>query len=282
MKLIIKKILNKIGIRNDLLKLYWSSNKYLAKKKWDNFGDALVPLLIEKISGKKVKWAPTDEKSNKIIKKAKVYLAIGSILEQAGPNNIVWGSGIMHSTSKLKKSTFLAVRGPISYSRVLASGFKMDKIWGDPALLLPMYFPVPKSVKRDVASIIPHYVDYPEVFEKYKHKEGIEVLDLKSSDIDLLIQKIATSKIVFSSSLHGLIVAHAYGIKAIWVLFSDKLNGDDIKFNDYFMSLNIRLYKPFEFNENLISKTFDKEISVPKTQKLQEVQLNLIKSCPFI
>ncbi|OAB75748.1 polysaccharide pyruvyl transferase family protein [Cochleicola gelatinilyticus] len=266
----------------DTFPVYWSSNKYLAGKEWDNFGDALVPLLVERISGKKVVWTNKNAAVANNNGLSKVFFTIGSILDQAKENNIVWGSGIMHSQKPIQKSTFLAVRGPISYSRVLASGQHMEPIWGDPALLCPFYFPVPKKTQTNTIALVPHYVDYEAVNNKYKDEEGVIVIDLKDPDIPGVIEKIATASMVFSSSLHGLIVAHAYGIKAAWVLFSDKLDGDDIKFNDYFMSVGIRLYKPFQYDDVLLTRKIASESLLPDLAVLQKVQLDLLHSCPFL
>lgn len=274
---IIKTILFTLGLRSEFFHVYWSSSKHLENKNWDNFGDAIVPVLIEKMSQKKVQW------SNKQTKHSlkKVYLTIGSILEHASKNNIVWGAGIMSSESTLSKSNYIAVRGPISYSRVIASGHKMEKVWGDPALLCPLYFPIPKATQRDVISIIPHYVDYEKVLKQYGETQGIEVIDLKTNNIESVIAQIATSKKIFSSSLHGLIVGHAYGVESVWVQFSEKLSGDDIKFNDYFMSVGIRLYKPFDF-ETINNETISESLSLPNLAILNKIQLDLIKTCPFI
>lgn len=278
----IKRALRKLGFFQNDYKIFWSSNKYLAGKNWDNFGDALVPYLIEKISNKNVVWTRLKASNSKFKIPRKVYVVIGSILEQANSNTIVWGAGIMNSKSNLKKAKYISVRGPISYSRVIANGYKMKKNWGDPALLLPFYYSVPKKVKRNVITIIPHYVDFEFVNNHYSKYEGIEVLDLTDSNLEGLIDSIATSKFVFSSSLHGLIVAHAYGVEALWVMFSDKLDGDDIKFYDYFMSLNITIYKPWVFDEKLLDLSFIHDSLLPDSFLLQQIQLGLIDSCPFI
>ncbi len=277
-----KNFLKNIVSKSSAIKVFWSSNRYLAGKDWDNFGDALVPLLITKICHKNVKWAAKDEKVTNNHGTDKVFFVIGSVLEQASENNIVWGAGVMESHTALNPSTYLAVRGPISYSRVLASGQQMEPVWGDPALLCPMYFPVPKTTQTGKIALIPHYVDYVEAHEAYKDHPDITVVDLKNPDIEEVIQQIASARKVFSSSLHGLIVAHAYGIRAAWVLLSEKLYGDDIKFNDYFMFVGVRLYKPFVFSEALLNQDIDDENLLADPKLLREVQMNLIHSCPFI
>jgi hypothetical protein len=49
-------------------------------------------------------------------------------------------------------------------------------------------------------------------------------------------QSINQCDVIITSSLHALITAHAYGIPAAWVIFSDAPLGDGIKFHDYFAS----------------------------------------------
>lgn len=259
------------------LPVYWSSHKYIKGENWDNFGDALVPFLVEKISGKTVSWHPLRSSKAK-----KVYIVIGSILELAGTDNIVWGAGIIKSDAQIANAKILAVRGPISYCRVLASGIKMKKIWGDPALLLPYFFSAPKKAQSNKTLVSPHYIDFEKAKDLLSRNENLELVDLKKGNLEEIISEIAGASFVFSSSLHGLIVAHAYGVPAIWVKFTDDLDGDDIKFNDYFLSVGIRLYKPFKFHERLFKEKFDKDIILPDLKLLNKVQLNLIESCPFL
>jgi hypothetical protein len=46
--------------------------------------------------------------------------------------------------------------------------------------------------------------------------------------------------LTYSSSLHGVIVSHAFGVPSIWMASSKPLHGDGVKFDDYFASCNAK------------------------------------------
>ena len=72
---------------------------------------------------------------------------------------------------------------------------------------------------------------------------------------------------IFSTSLHGLIISHAYGIPAIWIK-AGNIGTDGFKFKDYFSSVNIPYYSPIkleEFDLNSFHITeVNKNIILPK------------------
>jgi hypothetical protein len=87
--------------------------------------------------------------------------------------------------------------------------------------------------------------------------------------VEAVIDAIASCEFVVSSSLHGLIVAHAYRRPALWVEFADPLLGDRSKFHDYFASLGrpapspVRLdYGPFEADA-LLAHRFEPPPAAP-------------------
>lgn len=65
-----------------------------------------------------------------------------------------------------------------------------------------------------------------------------------------MVSDIVNSDVVISSSLHGIIVAEAYGFPAIWVRISNLLIGDRHKFLDYFEAFN-RSATRYEFSKGL-------------------------------
>jgi hypothetical protein len=237
------------------------------QKSQENYGDILSKYLVEKISKSKVTLKhPKDNRwyhLNKVI-----YLGAGSIIMHADKNSIVWGSGIISKTDKIQDALFLSVRGPQTYQRIKALGFSCPPVFGDPAILLPKYYS-PKIEKSFDLGIIPHYVDYDKIVAWYKDDASIKIINLLNDDIEDVTRQIMSCKRIISSSLHGVIVSHSYNIPCVWVKFSDKLFGDDVKFHDYLESVAIEPYAPYFFTDMLevaaIEGLFDKFTHLPKT-----------------
>lgn len=248
----------------------------------DNFGDLLGPYIVKKLTSKKmVKVKHPSMRRYKYF--LSHFLTVGSILEIANENSIVWGSGLIRSTDKIRKCKFLAVRGPLTRQFLVEDGHGVPEIYGDPAILLGILFKqAPK--KKYPLGIIPHYVDR-QCLNKFENESII--IDLMTNDIEDTIKAICDYEFIVSSSLHGIIVAHSYGIPALWVKFSDNLAGDDIKFFDYLKSIEIEYSKVIKLPDNIsyhkllgLKQSYS-NLLLPNPVKYAHLQQQLLKSAPF-
>lgn len=266
------------------LNLYWWSKSKLNLNESENFGDLLSKYIVQKISGKEVKWFNPNKKR---LITPKHYLAIGSIITVATKKSIVWGSGIISKTDEVKNATFLAVRGPKTRQHLLKQNYSVPEVYGDPAILLPNFYN-PKIEKRYNLGIIPHYVDNS-IFEKKELlNKNISLINFLTNNIENTVDEIIECDKILSSSLHGVIVAHSYGIPALWIKFSDNLYGDDIKFYDYFNSVGLDYPEPIiipksKLNNKDINIIFEhcSNIALPKPEVINKLSLGLLNVCPF-
>lgn len=220
------------------LRLFYWSSKVFEKKTKENYGDILSAYIVTKVSGKEAVFYNAPASRKKFIKKP-YLMAIGSILQYATNRATVWGSGIISKDDTPGAARYCAVRGPLSRKRILELGHTCPEVYGDPALLLPAFYN-PSITKNYELGIIPHYVDYAHC--KNTYGDTLPVIDLMTDDFFATTDQMLSCKAIVSSSLHGVIVAHAYGIPAIWVQFSDKLSGDNTKYADYFRSVGLAPY----------------------------------------
>lgn len=276
------------------------------EKNIKNFGDVLNPYVISELSGLNVIYtAILDTKyisflrglKNLLLLKITFYdfinilksffqdyivLAIGSVIECYKSKRIkVWGSGLMNSTGYIYPADFLAVRGEYTRNRIIELGYSPPNVIGDPALLLPLIYK-PKNVKKYKLGIIPHYVNYDEAINMFKELNDILIVNLLDN-IENIIDNINSCECTISSSLHGIIVSHAYEVKSIWGNFHiNKLFGDNVKFKDYFSSVKIEYYNPIEITNDYMQllNSFDNYTTLPLTE-LKLLQKSLIEVAPF-
>lgn len=277
-----------------------------------NFGDDLNPYMIEKLSGQKVNYVRFANTRINVFKEFisllikgnvnfKIFkqfvqsifiknyiIAIGSILQWYSSSRcIVWGSGIIEQNALIRNSKFLAVRGKYTKNRIQELGFIAPEVLGDPALLLPLIYQ-PSNQKKYRFGIIPH-VNHFHHFKSDFLPENVLLIDLNSNNIENIIEMISSCEKIISTSLHGLIVAHAYKIDALWFYIENQpLHGDNIKFYDYFSSLSIPAYEPLKleinkiFDIKFVTKLFENNFECNKSRKdLRMVQNSLLEVAPF-
>lgn len=202
------------------MKVYWQQE--------NNVGDKLTPFILKKVFN-------IDSEFSKARGK---LLGIGSILSHADEGDYVWGSGLI-SPKHLPKSrdlNILALRGPLTRKYLEDYGVRINKNipYGDPALLLPrVYFP--EKLERVKEGIVPHYTDLnwaKKAFKDRVAKGEVRIIDPRLP-IEKFVNELFSCEYIFSSSLHGLIIADAYNIPNKRVVFGNKLIGGNFKFEDY-------------------------------------------------
>lgn len=278
----------------------------------NNFGDELAPYVIHKLSGQKIKYAKPFTFKNlfldilRFVKKIvferkfdtsllayfpfkKVIISIGSILEESTSNSIVWGAGLASRYINIKGGKFLAVRGPLSQQRLEELNYEIPQIVGDPAILLPRVYQPKKIELKGMIGIIPHKVDYLNVISQIPENESnfYTIIGLDGCNVEEVVDKIFSCRYIFSSSLHGIIVAHAYSIPALRFK-SNQLAGDDSKFIDYLSSVGIPYYEPLDLhrldfkNCDILIENFEiMKNSILPNVDITKMQNNLLSIAPF-
>jgi len=243
-----------------------------------NWGDDIAPILVEKISGVKPCVFPVKEKYNQN-DPPHVYLTIGSILSFADSKTIVWGSGFRENETLSEiPHKICAVRGPLTRKKLLELGVSCPEVYGDPALLMPKFYQ-PKNLKKVKLGIIPHYVDQDNPWiKKIASNKDVKIIDIRGGHFDF-IDQVYSCEYIASSSLHGIIVADAYGIPSTWLKLSNKIIGGNFKFDDYFASVGRNEETSLIVNPNT---SINEIMANFKTYSLEIDLDKLIEACPLI
>ena len=169
-------------------------------------------------------------------------LGVGSIIVGDLSNYVIWGSGIISEKTTLltKPKEVLALRGFNTLKKIREVGGDCD-VFGDPVLLFPEIYSAENSVKKYKYGIVPHFKDKSSIGIQKIHdlqNPEIKIIDIQSG-IEDFVNDILSCENILSSSLHGLILAEAYGIPTCRLVFSEKLLGGDFKFYDYYSGVGI-------------------------------------------
>jgi pyruvyltransferase len=188
----------------------------------------LTPWIIHRLTGRYPTFTFPDDH-------ARHYFVTGSVIALAGAGSVVWGAGILSQRDAVSPLASLrAVRGPLTRARATACGARCPEVFGDPAVLLPLLYQ-PRSGPARGIGIAPHFSDWPRLTGSRWQSRDVRLIDMQTP-IESVIDQIVGCELVASSSLHGLIASHAYGVPAVWIKFRDLPSGDDSKFQDYFLS----------------------------------------------
>ena len=237
----------------------------------------------------------------------KNYLCIGTLLDAVNYSNehtIVWGSGVSgQERTFVHPENILAVRGPKTKEFCDRYGVHCSKVYGDPALLLPLVYQPRRGGQCSIAAssvqevqkvsyrlgIIPHVVDlhHPVIEEiREKYADEILIIDLahyeKWTDV---IDQICSCGRILSSSLHGLIVSDAYQVPSCWIELTGKISGGYFKYLDYAASVNRDFSVPSRIEKYAdvadMAYQADSYFSCAEAKKIKELQQGLITAAPF-
>ncbi|GII99320.1 polysaccharide pyruvyl transferase [Sediminihabitans luteus] len=211
---------------------------------WDersNFGDAIGPWLVERISGLR----PVNARRRRGLRPA--LYSVGSIVGYVNRDDVdVWGSGLMEPLAGTKLETLRrrtdvrvrAVRGAATREELVTKlGWDVPEVYGDPALLLPRFYePREPAAGRARVAFVPHYVHRKHLTGE--PADGVRVVDV-AQDLETVVDEITAADVCVSTSLHGIVVAQAYGVPWVWLRVADHtLGGDAFKFGDFFSTLD--------------------------------------------
>lgn len=210
-----------------------------------NFGDAISPSVVAHMSGRTVE--------HKGLAQAEL-IAIGSLLQVArrkltrqpradGVKPFVWGSGLLMPVGRdlLDHVEIALLRGPVTASLL---GVETDQ-FGDPGLLVNEVYPADAS--RDKIGIVPHHslADDPELLAVIAKDGALELIDPRD-DAKAVCTRISSCAHIIASSLHGLIVADAYGVGSSWL---DPVGQGRLKYYDYAASVGRDLTGPISVKD---------------------------------
>lgn len=100
-----------------------------------------------------------------------------------------------------------------------------------------------------------------------------------------VIDQIVNSDICISTSLHGLIVAQAYGVPWVWLTVAEnKLEGDNFKFEDFFSTLHEQ-QEIANFHLELAEITEENVLKISSLARRSDYKYSLnalLDSCPIV
>lgn len=214
--------------------LYWMEDL-------NNFGDHIGPWLIELMTGRKVRNVRTSSGSTGV-----GLMTVGSLIQKLDrPGMEIWGTGLIRPITKglkeklspNKPAQIFAVRGPSTREQLEKKlGWRVPAVYGDPALLLPRYFTPKPQTGLPSVRVVPHYIH--KGFFSHIEDDRLFTIDVQREP-SVVVEEIASADCIVSSSLHGVICAHAYGVPWAWIRFPEHdLRGATFKFQDFFRVLD--------------------------------------------
>jgi pyruvyltransferase len=194
------------------------------RRRVNNFGDLLGPVIVRRLLER---LGLTDQAT-----RSSILVSVGSVMHAAAPGAVIWGTGIngdMPIPEDLQQRNLdvRAVRGPLTRSALLDRGIACPPVYGDPGLLLGNLFPELQDLPTSYpVTVVPHMHDW-RTFERTGTHHYLD----PRGPLGECLHAIGSSRLVVSSSLHGVIVAEALGRRAVLLRSGAQA---EFKYRDYY------------------------------------------------
>jgi len=212
---------------------FWDAAGGAGRFRTGNFGDLIGPGLIRALSGRDVALVDGPGAPRKL-------LTVGSVLHRARDGDVIWGTGLKGSAPRLAPEVraldVRAVRGPVTLDFLRRKGIDVGRVTQlfDPGSLVGAMFPdavaEAGTLPRRPFLIVPHFRDLPILLRRRPDLAG--TLVSPDGTVADVVRRIASAERIVSSSLHGIIVAEALGIPAVWLAPAG--GEDEMKYSDYY------------------------------------------------
>ncbi|MEO0957029.1 MAG: polysaccharide pyruvyl transferase family protein [Pseudomonadota bacterium] len=205
-----------------------------------NIGDALSAVVVSALSGLPVRHMAARSPHERLA-------AVGTIGHSLKGGHVhLWGTGLdatIHPEndgpwSRPTETRFSvhATRGPETAATLRRAGIPAPEVFGDPVYLLPRLWPLDEVERRYELGIVLHLSELDEKTPAGLPKEGyrryavpeslrdsVRIINMYAeSSLEAFREKIAeivSCRRILSTSLHGLVIADAYGIPSGWFGF---------------------------------------------------------------
>ncbi|MGR7921044.1 polysaccharide pyruvyl transferase family protein [Zobellella denitrificans] len=202
----------------------------------DKMGFLIAEYLIKDLKFKKLGMRQIDEVDSK------TYGLVGSLIQAVSnkPINLI-GAGLINSNSRKyeKNIKFHGVRGFMTKALILRdAGVDVDVI-SDPGLLLSDIIPKTEHRDKKPLGFIIHKVDRDRFLAEYPNYKDL-IID-NYEEPETFVRQLSSYSSVVSTSLHGCVFCHSYGIPVAPFTLTDEVIGGEFKFQDYYSSLGINV-----------------------------------------
>ena len=237
-----------------------------------NLGDSLGEVIIQYLLRQKGLKLDSPTHGTKHL------YCVGTNIHGAYQSATIWGSGIYPPSSRTeallqrisrRKLDIRAVRGPLTKEQLEKYGHYCPAVYGDPATLMPLIYNPDKKKKYDYL-VIPQFIGEKAFRESYPTET---MLSMNTNDYKHVIDEIVQSRIIYTSSLHGIILAETYGVPVVFFRGLPKFK--DFKYLDYYYSTGRKDIKIAESFEEALTM---KPLPLPDHTKMRQ---DLIDSFPY-